>query len=50
MSKKPSIFLIGPSGAGKRTIGQELASSLKLHFYDSDQGIESSTGVSISWI
>lgn len=50
MAKKASIFLIGPSGAGKSTIGQELAKTLKMKFYDTDQVIEDSTGVSISWI
>lgn len=50
MAKKASIFLIGPSGAGKSTIGQELSKTLKMAFYDTDQVIEESTGVSISWI
>ncbi|PIQ43071.1 MAG: shikimate kinase AroK [Gammaproteobacteria bacterium CG11_big_fil_rev_8_21_14_0_20_46_22] len=50
MRNKASIFLVGPSGAGKSTIGLELAEALKMEFYDTDQVIESRTGVSISWI
>ena len=41
------IFLYGPSGAGKSTVGKILAQNLKLPFVDSDQLIESNTGVSI---
>ena len=50
MSKLPSIFLIGPAGAGKSTVGQELAKSLKMQFYDTDSTIERRAGVNISWI
>jgi shikimate kinase len=50
VSKLPSIFLIGPEGAGKSTVGQELARLLKTDFYDSDYVIEERSGVSISWI
>ncbi len=45
-----NIFLIGPMGAGKSTIGRTLAKELKLEFYDSDEVIEESTGADISWI
>ncbi len=45
-----NIFLIGPMGAGKSTIGKFLAKELKLDFYDTDQVIESRTGAPISWI
>lgn len=37
-------------GAGKSTIGRQLAKALKKKFYDSDREIEQRTGVSISWI
>lgn len=37
-------------GAGKSTIGRQLAKALRKKFYDSDREIEQRTGVSISWI
>lgn len=37
-------------GAGKSTIGRQLAKKLKRRFWDSDREIEQRTGVSISWI
>src|SRR3990167_8123221 len=45
-----SIFLIGPMGVGKSTIGKQLARELKLDFYDTDQEIERRTGADIPWI
>lgn len=48
--KVRNIFLIGPMGAGKSTIGRTLAKELKLEFYDSDEVIEQRTGADISWI
>jgi shikimate kinase len=48
--KVRNIFLIGPMGAGKSTIGRTLAKELKLDFYDSDEVIEELTGADISWI
>ena len=45
-----NIFLIGPMGAGKTTIGRQLARSLKMEFFDSDQEIEERTGADIAWI
>ena len=45
-----NIFLVGPMGAGKSTIGRQLAKSLNRRFFDSDKEIEERTGVSISWI
>lgn len=50
MAEKRNIFLIGPMGAGKSTIGRHLSSSLHLDFYDSDQYIEEKTGADITWI
>ena len=49
-TKPDNIFLIGPMGAGKTTIGRQLAKSLGLDFVDSDHEIESRTGASIPLI
>lgn len=45
-----NIFLIGPMGAGKSSVGKFLANKLDMHFYDSDEEIEKRTGVDIGWI
>jgi len=45
-----NIFLVGPMGAGKSTVGRQLAKALGRDFVDSDKEIEQRTGVSISWI
>ena len=37
-------------GAGKTSVGRYLARQLNLHFYDSDEEIEKTTGVSLNWI
>ncbi|CAL4323753.1 shikimate kinase AroK [Buchnera aphidicola] len=50
MKKLQNIFLIGPMGSGKSTVGKYLSKYLNMNFYDSDQEIELKTGVSISWI
>ena len=50
MSVKGNIFLIGPMGVGKSTIGRVLANIMNLRFFDSDQEIESNTGADIPWI
>ena len=50
MAQHPNIFLIGPMGAGKTTVGRRLADALALEFFDSDHEIESRTGVDISYI
>ena len=50
MNKPGSLFLTGPMGAGKSTIGRQLAKQLGMPFYDSDHEIESRTGVDIPLI
>jgi len=45
-----NVFLIGPVGSGKSTIGRQLAAQLKLDFFDSDREIENRCGVDIDWI
>ncbi len=47
---KTSLFLIGPMGTGKTTIGRQLARRLEMDFYDSDRVIEERTGVDIPLI
>lgn len=44
------LFLVGPMGAGKTTIGRILADELGLEFRDADREIEARSGVDIPWI
>lgn len=50
MSKHGNVILIGPMGAGKSTIGRQLAQILNYEFVDSDHEIEARTGADIPWI
>lgn len=50
MATGSNVFLIGPMGVGKSTIGRMLATALDRPFYDSDREIESLTGADIPWI
>ncbi len=45
-----NIILVGLMGAGKSTIGRQLARRMNLTFYDSDKVIEERTGVPIPTI
>ena len=45
-----NLFLIGPMGAGKTTIGKQLAQALGWTFVDSDKEIEARTGATIPLI
>jgi shikimate kinase len=47
---KSNIFLIGPMGAGKTTIGRRLADARAMQFLDSDQEVEQRTGVDVAFI
>ncbi len=50
MTTPNRIFLVGPMGAGKTTIGRHLAQTLGLAFEDADQEIQRRTGVDIPTI
>ena len=45
-----NIFLIGPMGSGKTSIGQRVAALLGLEFFDCDHELEKQTGASVSLI
>ena len=44
------IFLVGPMGVGKTTVGKQLASLLHRPFVDIDAEIETRCGADIQWI
>lgn len=50
LEQLPSVFIVGPMGAGKTTIGRLLAKQLGREFVDSDWYVESQTGADIAWI
>ncbi len=50
MKQPHNVFLIGPPGAGKSAVGRQLARMLHMTFFDSDDEIESRTGVDIPFI
>ena len=50
MKPPNNIFLVGPMGAGKTTVGRQLAKSLRKEFVDCDKELEDRTGASISLI
>jgi len=50
MKHPKNIFLVGPMGAGKSAVGRQLARTLHLTFADSDDEVESRTGVDIPFI
>lgn len=45
-----NVFLVGPMGAGKSTIGRLLSHELNYTFIDSDKVIEERSGANIPWI
>lgn len=47
MTVSGNVILIGPMGAGKTTIGRQLAALLHKRFVDADHEIERRTGVAI---
>ena len=50
MNPAPSLFLIGPMGAGKTTVGRRVAAQLGLGFFDLDHEIEERSGATITLI
>jgi len=50
MKQLRNYFLVGPMGAGKTAVGRQLSRLLHHEFVDSDEEIESRTGVDISFI
>jgi len=50
MNQASNIFLVGPMGAGKTSVGKQLAKALQRTFFDSDKEIEDRTGVNIPTI
>ncbi len=49
-AKVTNLFLVGPMGSGKTSIGRNLAKRLKRQFWDSDKLLEQRTGVDIPTI
>ena len=45
-----NVYLIGPMGSGKTTVGQRVAQLLGLEFLDCDHELESRTGASVALI
>ncbi|MBI4356953.1 MAG: shikimate kinase AroK [Gammaproteobacteria bacterium] len=50
MNKHQNIFLVGPMGSGKTSVGRRLSKALSFHFYDSDSELEKRTGATVTWI
>lgn len=50
MSANNNIYLVGMPGAGKTTVGRQLARRMQRDFIDADQEIEARTGVKIPLI
>ncbi|KZC35091.1 MULTISPECIES: shikimate kinase [Rhodanobacter] len=48
MNPSPNLFLIGPTGAGKSSIGRRLAAHYDLSFVDLDQEIERHCGADVN--
>ena len=44
------LYMVGPMGSGKSTVGRHLAGLLRCPFIDSDAEIVARTGADIPWI
>ena len=45
-----NVFLVGPMGVGKTTVGKLLAEEINYRFVDTDREIEARCGADIPWI
>lgn len=50
MNPSPNLFLVGPMGAGKSSIGRRLAEHFGMRCVDLDAAIEEQTGASVATI
>ncbi|MEP6940316.1 MAG: shikimate kinase [Rudaea sp.] len=50
MNPSSNLFLIGPMGAGKTTVGRRVADALGMHFHDLDHEVETRSGAEIGLI
>ena len=50
MANRQNLFFIGPTGAGKSTVGKRVAEHFKMEFFDLDQQIEARTGTDVAHI
>ena len=50
MNPAPNLFLIGPMGAGKTTVGRQIAELFRMPFVDLDHEIEARTGAPVNLI
>jgi shikimate kinase len=50
MNPAPNLFFIGPMGAGKTTVGRQIAELFRMPFLDLDHEIEVHTGATISLV
>jgi shikimate kinase len=49
-NSRSNVYLVGPMGSGKTTIGQRVAELLGMDFFDSDRELEEQTGASVNLI
>jgi shikimate kinase len=50
MNPAPNLFLVGPMGAGKTTVGRQIAELFRMPFLDLDHEIEARTGAAVGLI
>lgn len=50
MNPAPNLFLVGPMGAGKSTLGKRVAETLGLPFFDLDHEIQEQCGADVALI